>query len=429
MFASMNNAHLLANVAQYIETIVVSGGYSVLFITTLLEGIPVIGMAVPGHVTIILGGFLAKIGTLGLWPVILISSIGAVAGDFIGFYFGRRFGMSFIDKIKPYFSSTGQYVEKAQDLLSKHTGKAMIIGRFSPVTRAIMPFLVGASKTDSKKFWIFNIIGGIAWVLSSVFLGYAFGASYHLVAGYFGKFVIVALILTALIVWGYRFVNMRFHVFAKYEIITLIINIVSMWILFKTVQDTWAPSSSLLNLDLWVNNYMYNITTLYPWIAKIGYIISFLAETEVIAFIGLVIGLIFAIKRRWRRSGIVVLTILSTGISLGIMKEFFARLRPENAIQVLSSFSFPSGHAGFSAALFTVIAYLLIQHMHSWIKREVLVVVCVVAIVLVGLSRIVLNVHWTSDVIAGWSLGVFMATSSILFVRYVSALVTRSKNN
>ncbi len=102
------------------------------------------------------------------------------------------------------------------------------------------------------------------------------------------------------------------------------------------------------------------------------------------------------------------------------------RARPENALlQIVGDPSFPSGHAGLAAAFFVIVGYLMVRKIHSWVLREAVIVLCVIAPIAVGLSRIVLNVHWVSDVIAGWSLGVFMATASILLVRYVSVLVVR----
>ncbi len=101
------------------------------------------------------------------------------------------------------------------------------------------------------------------------------------------------------------------------------------------------------------------------------------------------------------------------------------RVRPDNAYEVLQSFSFPSGHAAFSAAFFFVIAYLLVPRIHSIIKRELVIVLCVAATIAVGISRVILSVHWASDVIAGWALGIFLASGSVLFVRYAAGLVTK----
>ena len=120
--------------------------------------------------------------------------------------------------------------------------------------------------------------------------------------------------------------------------------------------------------------------------------------------------------------------MMTTAFALGILKEFFMRVRPDNALIIMvNDPSFPSGHAGMAAAFFVVLAYFLAPKIHSWVKRELMIIICVLIVFAIGLSRLILNVHWTSDVIAGWSLGVFMATGSILLVRYLGALVTRKK--
>jgi undecaprenyl-diphosphatase len=80
-----------------------------------------------------------------------------------------------------------------------------------------------------------------------------------------------------------------------------------------------------------------------------------------------------------------------------------------------------------AAAFFIILAYLLAPKIHSWIKRELMIVICVLVVIAIGLSRIILNVHWFSDVIGGWSLGIFFATASILLVRYVGVLVIKKE--
>jgi undecaprenyl-diphosphatase len=423
----MEQTYLFPVIADYLKAIITNGGYAILFLTTFLEGIPLAGMAIPGHVAIILGGFLAKIGALNIWWVLILSSLGAILGDCMGFYLGRKYGLSLIDKLRPYFFIRNEHIEKAQNLLARHTGKSMIIGRFNPVTRALMPFLVGANQTPTRRFWLFNIIGGISWVVISVGVGYLFGASYHAAVGFLGKFVVISIICIVLIVWGYRFVNLRFHVFAKYEIFTLIINVLALFVLARTIQDALAPYSFLAAFDIWVNQFI--AAHISPGWTFSAYWISAIADTEALLIVGVLVGLVLAWRRRWRRAALTILALGSTGMALAILKDFFLRVRPENAYYALTSFSFPSGHASMSAAFFVLVAYLALPQITSWIKRELVLVLCVLSIAAVGLSRIVLNVHWASDVIAGWALGTFLATASILFVRYVGALLMKRNRN
>ncbi len=422
----MPYAHVFSYFASHIEAIITHGGYVILFIFTTLEGIPLVGMAVPGHIAIVVAGFFARIGTLDLTIVIIISVIGAILGDYIGFTLGRKYGLSFIDKIRPYFFVRDSHIEKTRNLLARHTGKAMIIGRFSPVTRALMPFLVGTTHTSSRKFWFYNIIGGISWAVISIFVGYVFGAGYHAAAGTLGKFVVAALIFAIITIWGYRFINMRFHIFKKYELFTLGLNVISLYVLARTIQDAWAAHSFMANFDIWVDGAMDMLHQTTPLYSTIAGWVSTIGGTAVTGGLGILIGIGLAVKKKWRRAAIMIMAIGSTGIATLLMKEFFLRARPENALQlIINDPSFPSGHASMSAAFFVVIAYFLASRIHSWAKRELVLVVCVLAVIAIGVSRLVLNVHWASDVIAGWALGTFLATASILLVRYVGALVVK----
>ena len=409
------------NIGHYVAI----GGYPILFLTVLLEGLPLIGTLVPGHVAIIAGGFLAHTGILNIWFVIAISLIAAIFGDAIGFYFGRHYGMEFIDRFKSYFFIRDVHLAAAQKLLTKHTGKAMILGRLSPVTRALMPFIVGAGKTDVSRFWLFNVIGATVWVTASVFIGYGFSFGYEAAAGYFGRALVIAVIIAGLMAWGYRFINIRFHIFRKYELFALIINMASLVALALMVRDAWAGTSFMANLDIWVNGFMN--TNVGPVLISIAEWTSLIGSIGVPVFAGIIVGGIFIFHGKWRSAAIMLISISSAYALFAFMKEFFDRARPENALQLLTDPSFPSGHATMAAAFFFVCAYLFARKFKNWIIRESFIVLCALATIAIGVSRIILNVHWVSDVIAGWALGIFCATASIIVVRYVGELFKRKR--
>lgn len=418
----MEYMNVFSFLSSNIEIFIDKGGYIILFLFTILEGIPLIGMVVPGHIAIIAGGFLAKLGTLNLGLVITVSIVSALLGDYIGFYLGRRYGMSFIDRLRPYFFITDSSIAKAQDLLSRHTGKALIIGRFTPATRALMPFLVGTNQTSVGCFWFFNIIGGISWVVSSVLVGYIFGSAYHVFSDYIGKILIGAIIFAVIFVWGYRFANDRFHIFKKYELFVLILNLVSLGT-FALVVDKLIDNNFRLSFDILVNNFMDKINHLYPWIVSLSKLISEIGGTMVVGVLGITFVIYMLINRKWRSASIMFLSVGLTAFFTGTIKLFFDCSRPVNAlIDSLGDPSFPSGHSSMIAAFMVIIAYLSAYKIKPWIKRESVISLCISIVIVVGLSRLVLNVHWFSDVVAGWSLGIFFATASILFVRYAGSL-------
>lgn len=420
----MDYIHFFSALGEFVESFILAGGYVFIFLFTVLEGIPLLGMLVPGHIAVILAGFFVKIGLLnGYWTLTLALS-GAIIGDFFGFYIGRKFGMSFIDRFRPYFFIKDEYIEKARGILHKHTGKAMILGRFSPVTRAIMPFLVGTSGAHVHKFWLYNIIGAIAWVGSSMLLGYVFGSGYHIAAQFFGKFVLFAIVSAVIIIWGYRFINTRFHIFKKFELIVLGLNLISLYAFAKTVQDAWSAHSFMANFDVWVNAFVeMHVTPTLIWISNI---ISNIGSVTVLEIVGVVIGLLLLSKRRYRSSAIMISSVLLTGLATGMCKDIFMRARPDNQyVALLTDPSFPSGHSAVAAAFFVALLYVSLPKIHSWVKRELYIVLGVVSVMLVGLSRLVLGVHWFSDVLAGWALGICVATGVILLIRYIGVLVKK----
>ncbi len=91
---------------------------------------------------------------------------------------------------------------------------------------------------------------------------------------------------------------------------------------------------------------------------------------------------------------------------------YFAKIiiqkeRPENALIEASGFSFPSGHALRALIFFGLLIYLFKDEIKSKVLKQLFIAVNVVLILLIGFSRIYLNVHWLSDVIAGYALGLF----------------------
>ncbi len=418
----MNYINIFSSVKDFIEMFITSGGYAILFLSTILEGVPLVGMVIPGHITIVIGGFLARLGSLNLFWVLCFSILGALLGDYIGFAIGKKYGISFIAKIRPYFFITDEHILKAQTLLQTHTGKALIIGRFTPATRALMPFLVGTTSASIERFWFYNIIGGISWVTLSVLAGYIFGTAYHAFSHYLGKALIIAILATFLFVWGYKFINSRFHIFKKYELFTLILNILSLLAFAMTV-DKLVDSSFKLNFDIWINLVVENYTKIHHYLINIAELISNFGSVYSIAITGSIIGIYLAFKKKWRSATIMILSISLTGFVSGLLKIIFMSPRPST---ILIDPSFPSSHSAMAATFFIILAYLLAPKIESWVKRESMIVLCVLITIAIGISRIILNVHWLSDVVAGWSLGIFLSTSSILFVRYVSILLLKN---
>ena len=179
-------------------------GYWVVLLFATFEAAPLIGLLVPGMSIVIAGGFLARLGILDIGDVIFFAAVGAIAGDLIGYFIGRKYGYRFISKYGKYFFFKKEHLEKTKKLINKHTGKTLIIGRFNSLTRSFAPFVAGSTGVPLSKFLTYNIVGGISWAFVFVYIGYAFGQSYEIALKYIDKFTLIVVVLGLLIIYLYK---------------------------------------------------------------------------------------------------------------------------------------------------------------------------------------------------------------------------------
>lgn len=392
-----------------------------LFIVTIFEGLPIIGQFIPGHTIVLISGFLAKVGVLKLSIVIPVVVISAIIGDAAGYFLGRKYGLSLLEKFGAIFFLKREYIEKATKLVAEHPAKTIILGRFSPITRPLSPFIVGASGAHSKIFWLYDFVAVLLWALPSIAIGYIFGASYHVVAAMFGKFIFVAIVLGILMIWGYRFINKNFHIFARYEIITLTVNLLGLYLFFKTVQDAITDKVSLLELDLFVNNYFLSHSKQF-WIVFMNIVTNILSP-ESIAVAGATLILYFIYKRKYYNTAVTAISLGGGYVFTYILKNIVERIRPESGFIVETGFSFPSGHAVLATVFAVLIVYIFAIRIKSILWREISIVVCVLLPLLTCFSRVYLGVHWLSDVLAGIGFGLFYTTLVLLTVKYIRMVV------
>lgn len=150
------------------------------------------------------------------------------------------------------------------------------------------------------------------------------------------------------------------------------------------------------------------LTVLLDTATNIGGSISLGSIVAVVAVI------LFA--RKERASAIFVVVTAGTGALLNLgLKMIFARARPDltSAISVARWYSFPSGHAMGSFITFGALAYIVLRQPWPWGAKSAGLAIAVTIVVLVGLSRVYLGVHWASDIAGGWSAGTVWLASAV----------------
>jgi undecaprenyl-diphosphatase len=154
-------------------------GYMVVFLATFLENSVGAGFIVPGETLVIIGGFYARTGELQLPLVALVAVVGAILGDNLGYWLGRRFGRGFFERHGRKVFVTPERLIAAERYYDSHGGKTVFLGRFVPVVRSVGFIVAGIAHMPWRRFLAYDVAGALIWGIGHSVLGYALGASYE----------------------------------------------------------------------------------------------------------------------------------------------------------------------------------------------------------------------------------------------------------
>ncbi|WP_162053523.1 phosphatase PAP2 family protein [Pontibacter pamirensis] len=146
--------------------------------------------------------------------------------------------------------------------------------------------------------------------------------------------------------------------------------------------------------------------------------ISFFASAEYLMVVPPLVVLVFSFFKGLRWLALKVLLIsMSSAILNQLMKRYFERPRPEFAMLEQSGLSFPSGHAMIGSAFYGVLIYVVWRTVRHTLWRWLLTLLLTLLILLIGYSRIYLKVHYATDVLAGYAMGILWLILSLYFMR------------
>lgn len=202
--------------------------------------------------------------------------------------------------------------------------------------------------------------------------------------------------------------NVRnFIINSRFYLIILLI----LFIFFYLIESNY--SVNILEFDNNISNFIQSnivkdeLTTFFKVFTNMGGMIVFVV----------IILLSFLIFKNKKYASYMTFNLLITFMFSVIFKNVFMRERPlYSLIEKPADYSFPSGHTMCSMAFYGFIIYLISKYVKNRFLKWFLIVICVITIVLVGFSRIYLNVHFCTDVICGAVLGLVCL---LMFVNYV----------
>ncbi len=400
----------------------------------------------PGEFTVILGGAVAGQGDISLPIILTITWVAAFLGDTVSFIFGSRLGRGFLVRHGERVRITEARLRQVEDYFKRHGGKTILIGRFIGLVRALAPFIAGTSRMRYRDFAPYSILGTGLWAATFTLLGYFASQRLDEVAGIvsqgliaFGFFVgfVVALIalrrflgkaenrerivaamgrrrmLRPVLATARRLKPQAVFLWRRLtpgtgvglELTSLLaVAAVGLYVLivyWSVIAETPGPTA----LDRTYLDLVNEIRT--DWLDDLARTVTDFGSAAVVYPIAGAAAIGLAAARRWMELFVLLAGVIVIAILPGEIKDWTDRPRPLAPLDDASrNTSFPSGHAAQSTIYVWLAATVALRLVPGFTRRSLLIVAGIVIAAAIGLTRVYLRVHWMSDVLAGWGLGV-----------------------
>ncbi|MFK5881176.1 MAG: bifunctional DedA family/phosphatase PAP2 family protein [Sulfurospirillum sp.] len=387
-------------ISSYPSNMVLTILILIILIASILESLPIVGMMFPSETLTIFFGILAFKGIVDIRILIITAYIGILAGDIFGYYLGEKVGEDFLKKHAKRLKINSKKYEQIKDGLDDNLIKVLFIGRSNGFTRWIAPFLAGANGMSLKKFIPANMLTAAFWAPAFLLGGYYLGSAFENYGKYFGVGIIAATILSIIIYKTYKHFENN-ELLQRDDFKLFIINIFGLYLFSKMAEDV-LDLELVTKLDIWISSTIPQIYT--PIFTKTMILITSVDNPLPISFIILSICLYMGYKKWYRDILFFLSSLFGSVVLMFVVKIFVQRPRPELHIIEVSGYSFPSGHATISTALAFALYFILKEKMKY---KKILLILSIIYPLLISFSRVYLNVHYLSDVVAGIGLALF----------------------
>jgi membrane protein DedA with SNARE-associated domain len=200
---------MILNILEFITGLISSWGYAGIFVTMTLESALI---PIPSEAVIPFAGFLAYMGEMNIWLIVLVSSLANVTGSIIAYEIGKYLGRGFIERYGKYVLLNMGHLQLIERWFDKYGSLTVLFCRMLPLVRTVNALPAGIGKMNFPKFCIFTFIGSIPWNLALVFVGYLLKQNWNILEKYSLYIDILAVFVAAAVIF---FIVRRIRVSTK----------------------------------------------------------------------------------------------------------------------------------------------------------------------------------------------------------------------
>ncbi len=375
----------------------------VIVLVAFLESLVAVGIVLPGVAMLFALGVAAGAGALDIWSTMLCAFAGAVIGDGVSFWLGYRYHQ----RLRGWwpFKQHPQWLDRGELFFHKYGVLSVVIGRFVGPIRPIIPVVAGMMDMQPVKFYSVNIVSAIGWAPVYLLPGFLTGAALSV---------------------GDQLPDQFLYLLAGLAAFAM--GLPAIFILLRKCLGQWPFSSSVLTLLCFIGlmllygadyeaamndrvaEWILSLKT--PLLIHAMEWVTWFGSLSVLCALLLCAAGWFAVQKRLSELLPLLWCVPLMEASLWMCKWLVNHPRPGEMVE-LDPFSFPSGHTTQAAFFLFGMAMALSRKLNNkcqWTFQTVALFITM----MVALSRLILNVHWFGDVLAGLCLGLFWAQIGVI---------------
>ncbi|USU19766.1 bifunctional DedA family/phosphatase PAP2 family protein [Paraburkholderia fungorum] len=405
---------------------------TVICLAAFLEAIAVIGTFVPGSTAMFLAGALVGTGSLSLGWALLSAIAGAIAGDGISFWIGKRYKARIV-QLWP-FRTHPQVLDAGHRFFQKHGAKSVVFARFIGPLRAIVPVVAGMLGMTPTRFYAMNVLSALLWAPAHILPGVVFGASMLLAGAVSFRLVVVIVLLVGIVWLSFRAMGFLLSHASAWSsaagrylgswacrhpgpfgrlarrlldpeqpdassiVVTSLIVLASGALFFGVLEDV-ISGDPLVGVDLSVYHFLQSVRT--PWSDTVLAGLATLGSVFTLTALVVTVVLWMLVERRWRTIGYWLAAVVFSQLLIFALQFAMHRAPPNELLS--DAYVFPSNHVAATVIVYGFLAFLLARRV-GMLEGLLVTTVSTVVVFVVALAGLYFGRYWVSDAIGGAAL-------------------------
>lgn len=405
---------------------------TVICLAAFLEAIAVIGTFVPGSTAMFLAGALVGTGSLSLGWALLSAIAGAIAGDGISFWIGKRYKARIV-QLWP-FRTHPEVLDAGHRFFQKHGAKSVVFARFIGPLRAIVPVVAGMLGMTPTRFYAMNVLSALLWAPAHILPGVVFGASMLLAGAVSFRLVVVIVLLVGIVWLSFRAMGFLLSHASAWSsaagrylgswacrhpgpfgrlarrlldpeqpdassiVVTSLIVLASGALFFGVLEDV-ISGDPLVGVDLSVYHFLQSVRT--PWSDTVLAGLATLGSVFTLTALVVTVVLWMLVERRWRTIGYWLAAVVFSQLLIFALQFAMHRAPPNELLS--DAYVFPSNHVAATVIVYGFLAFLLARRV-GMLEGLLVTTVSTVVVFVVALAGLYFGRYWLSDAIGGAAL-------------------------